>query len=115
MELERLGAPVRLASGKLSDLRALRLVRNVLTHELWLDPEAVPATLRDVLRENELGELAPTPALVRRGFRAVGDTVAAVDVSLMLLVERHEDRFPPDASEGADRLRSGPRPMRLAL
>jgi hypothetical protein len=90
-----MGATVRIPPETMAELRALRRIRNDLTHSLRLAPDSVePAVLLDLDTEYD-GEMVPTARLVRRTLRAVDAAIGSVDVALMTFANRLDEHFWP--------------------
>ena len=99
-ELERLGSPVRLDARAWDDLRALRRVRNALTHGLALTKQQVPPDLRAYFEASSgmwasPDSFVPTSDLVRRALATVESFVAAVDYALTASGQRQVERWDP--------------------
>jgi hypothetical protein len=96
--LAQLGVRVRLTDELTQKLRALRQVRNALTHELAVNADALDACLASKLdpwhggvREPSGERVVPTERLVLFSLETVEQTVARVEYGLAELAERAED------------------------
>jgi hypothetical protein len=99
-ELGRLGSPVRLDDRAWDELRALRLIRNALTHDLALTKQQVPPDLRACFEASSAmwaspDSFVPTSALIRRALVTVESFVAAVDYALTASAQRQVERWDP--------------------
>lgn len=78
--LESLGFKLAIPPQTMSEIRALRLIRNNLVHELSLVENELPPELGQD-REREGDDTLPTPELVRRALRAVNDVVSTAEAT----------------------------------
>jgi hypothetical protein len=91
-EIRGHGAPVRIQPATMEELRALRQVRNSLTHRLTIDEtEVQPRVAGDLVRD-PVGNLVPTPRLAARALDAAEVVIAAVAYALEAQVERAAQR-----------------------
>jgi hypothetical protein len=77
--LASFGVTIPVPPETISELKALRPVRNALTHRLSLDANQLPAGLHRDLDMANVERILPTPLLVRRALRAVDDVICATE------------------------------------
>jgi hypothetical protein len=102
-ELRRHGVEVRIAPETNSALKAMRRIRNDLTHGLRVQRSNVEPWLAGELDTDRDGSIRPTARLVRRALTTIDEAIGAVDVGLMLFEDRlHAHYRPPSRSLDID-------------